>query len=138
MPQISLTDVIIAAALKAAPSFELAATILRRDGHAALAVKETARAEMLRALAADDEVAERLAGALRTVEGSPLLAPTGPSPGAALETGYAHALNVVANWSAGDLAGAVNGLEEWAEALPGLFPDLSFTPFDGDDGEGER
>jgi len=65
-------------------------------------------------------------------EGEPLgVAP--PSLGAALETGYAHALDVVAKWSAGDLAGAVNGLEEWAEELPRLFPDLEFTEFEGDD-----
>jgi len=63
---------------------------------------------------------------------------TGVSLGAALETGYAHALDVVAKWSAGDLAGAVNGLEEWAEALPEQFPDLEFTPFEGDDGDADE
>ena len=33
----------------------------------------------------------------------------------ALAEGIAYALAVVRNWSAGDLAGSVNALEEWAD-----------------------
>lgn len=120
------TDQLIAAALVAAGSFTHTADRLgvnRSD----LVEKERARAALLKALAEDSEVAERLAGALFRD------APAPDGLGEALETGYAHAQNVVANWSSGDLAGAVNGLEEWANGLPEAFPGLEFTEFEGDD-----
>jgi hypothetical protein len=65
-------------------------------------------------------------------------APTGPTPGAALELGVVLARRVVENWAQGDLAGAVNALEEWADEVEGDFPDLDFSDDDeGDDDEAD-
>lgn len=52
-----------------------------------------------------------------------------------LETGVINARRVVANWSSGDLAGAVNGLEEWAGMVETDFPELDLS--DDDDAEDE-
>jgi hypothetical protein len=61
------------------------------------------------------------------------LAPTGPSAEAALELGVILARAVVENWAQGDLAGAVNALEEWADEVEGDFPALDFD--DGDEAD---
>lgn len=50
-----------------------------------------------------------------------------------LETGAALAMEVVGRWSSGDLAGAVNALEEWAGDVMTDFPGLDY---EGDE-EGE-
>jgi hypothetical protein len=56
--------------------------------------------------------------------------PKGPSAEAALELGVVLARRVVANWSAGDLAAAVNALEEWADEVADDFPALDFADDD--------
>lgn len=48
--------------------------------------------------------------------------------------GVAGAREVVANWSRGDLANAVNNLEEWADAMVETYPDME--PSDEEDDEG--
>ena len=40
--------------------------------------------------------------------------------------GVAGAREVVANWSGGDLAGAVNNLEEWADFMVEIYPDMKY------------
>jgi hypothetical protein len=54
-------------------------------------------------------------------------APTGPSAQAALELGVILARAVVASWERGDLAGAVNALDGWADEVADDFPDLDFS-----------
>lgn len=44
--------------------------------------------------------------------------------------GVAAAREVVANWSGGDLAGAVNNLEEWADAMVETYADMEETEED--------
>ena len=47
--------------------------------------------------------------------------------------GVAAAREVVANWSGGDLAGAVNNLEEWADAMVETYADMEETEEDDDE-----
>lgn len=73
------------------------------------------------------------AGLLEAVKGSetyPVDART------TIEAGVFLALKVVENWSSGDLASAVNALEEWANLTKDAFPALDFT--DDDDEEGDE
>lgn len=56
-----------------------------------------------------------------------------PSMAAVLETGVVLARRVVANWEAGDLAGAVNGLREWADDVESDFPGLDLADDENDD-----
>lgn len=47
--------------------------------------------------------------------------------GVALAVGVVLSRRVVAQWSQGDLAGAVNALEEWADETESRFPALDFS-----------
>lgn len=49
--------------------------------------------------------------------------------------GVAAAREVVANWSGGDLAGAVNNLEEWADAMVETYADMEESTDEEDDEE---
>lgn len=55
-----------------------------------------------------------------------------------LRYGVMFARGVVKNWERGDLAGAVNGLDGWADDTEALFPDLDFVDDEGDDAEDDE
>lgn len=57
------------------------------------------------------------------------------SAAAYLESGVAQAALIVERWASGDLAGAVNGLEEWANDVQAAFPDLDYTDEEAADEE---
>jgi hypothetical protein len=54
----------------------------------------------------------------------------GPSARALLETGVFMADTVLSRWESGDLASAVNGLEEWASDVRTAFPALDYDDAD--------
>lgn len=45
----------------------------------------------------------------------------------AVEAGVVRARRVVAAWESGDLAGAINALEEWADDTVEAFPGLDYS-----------
>lgn len=59
-----------------------------------------------------------------------------PSAAALLETGAVLALRAVNRWESGDLAGAVNALQEWAGDVQDAFPGLDYSD-DEDEGDEE-
>lgn len=62
------------------------------------------------------------------------------SAGATLETGVVLARRAIAAWSGGDLAGALNALEAWADEVQAEFPGLDYDDADegGEGGEEEE
>ena len=49
--------------------------------------------------------------------------------------GVLLAEGVITNWSGGDLAGAVNALEEWVEGMGGEYADMSSEGAEDDEGD---
>lgn len=57
----------------------------------------------------------------------------GISAGAMLETGVVLVRRALAAWQSGDLAGAVNALDEWADEVESNFPALDYADDDESD-----